>query len=551
MMVRFGVATGLATLACTGTASAQTRLDRADPSVVERALPAARSTKPADPVAPPADAPPLVAVEPITVTNVVQAIAIDGRGSIPASAFADVIQRSVGRRLLRAQLTDLVAAVADVARRRGFVFATASVEPQPMTQDVLHVTLNEGRIDAVRVIGAKNAVADRILTKALVTGRGVRRRDLEKAMALVGNLPGVTVKGSQFLRQNGFDILLVTIAYDPASLYAQIDNRGSREIGPVRGTILANLRNVAQAGDEIGVIGSFTPVNPSEFAFVRARYSAPVDAVGSSLSVSASYGRSNPGAALKPLDIVGQSVDVGIAYARPILSSRMQSLSAVVELRSLRTDQTLSGVQIRNDRLTTLTSSLQGMANLGFGILRGEAAAVAGVPLPGVTREGDPLASRIDGDARFFAANYLVDLTMKLSGRTSLVVASSGQLATRPLLATVEIGAGGPAFGRAYDYAERTGDQGILGSAEIRTDLGPVLDRRIDRVQLFGFVDGGVVGNLRCGSGGGALLSTGLGARLGIGKIDGAIEIALPINADRFDTHDRSPRISFRLARSF
>lgn len=551
MMVRLSVATGLATLACAETVSAQSRLDRADPSVVERALPALRSTAPAKAASPLTDAGAPAVADQIAVTGVVQAIAVDGRGAIPASAFADVIGRSVGRHLSRAQLTELVAAIADVARRRGYVFATATIEPQPMAQGILHITLNDGRIDAVRVVGARNAAADRILNKVLVTGRGVRRRDLERAIGLVGSLPGVTVKGSQFLRQDGFDILLVTIAQNPASFYAQIDNRGSSEVGPVRGTILANLRNVAQAGDELGLIGSFTPAQPSEFAFVRARYSAPVDTIGSSLSVSASYGRSHPGASLKPLDIIGESVDVGIAYARPILSSRSRSLAAVVELRSLRTDQSLAGVQIRNDRLTTLTSSLQGMANLGFGILRGEVGAITGVPLPGVTRDGDPLASRIDGDGRFFAANYLIDMTMPLSARTSIVLASTAQIASRPLLASVEIGAGGPGFGRAYDYAERTGDDGILGSAELRTDLGPVLGRRIDRLQLFAFVDGGVVGNLRGGVGGGTLMSSGLGARLGIGKIDGAVEIAIPINADRFDTGNRSPRISLRLARSF
>ena len=48
-----------------------------------------------------------------------------------------------------------------------------------------------------------------------------------------------------------------------------------------------------------------------------------------------------------------------------------------------------------------------------------------------------------------------------------------------------------------------------------------------------------------------SLLSVGGGARLGTGRLDSMVEIALPLNADRFDTGNRNPRISLRIARLF
>jgi hypothetical protein len=36
--------------------------------------------------------------------------------------------------------------------------------------------------------------------------------------------------------------------------------------------------------------------------------------------------------------------------------------------------------------------------------------------------------------------------------------------------------------------------------------------------------------------------------RFGRGPFDGSLEVALPINADRIDTGDRSPRVSLRLS---
>ena len=209
------------------------------------------------------------------------------------------------------------------------------------------------------------------------------------------------------------------------------------------------------------------------------------------------------------------------------------------------------GSPLRNDRLATLTASLNGTLQAGSGILRGEVRVTDGLPLPGVTRQGDARISRSDGDARFVVLSYSAEWTAPLSNRVSVILSSEGQIASRPLLATMEIGVGGPSFGRGYDYAERTGDNGILGSGELRFDLGRVVPKVIDRMQIYGAVDGGYVGNLRGGKGGGALLSAAAGVRAGHGRLSGSLEVALPLNEDRFDTSNRNPRLSVRLSRVF
>lgn len=529
---------------------AQIRLDRADPTISERALP--------ESVAPVEAAPSPTLITPVAqqtgrvppAPRVASAIIVDGNTELPASAFAEALVPYIGRDLSSDDLPKLAGAVATAARASGYPFASATIESQSMADGILHVTLDEGRVSAVRVIGAPSALADRILADALVTGRPVRRAVLERAILLVGDVPGVTVKESRYVRQDGFGILLVTISDDRSSAYAQIDNRGTTEVGPLRSTLLGSVRGLAQSGDELGVTAAFTPFQPKEFAFLRARYSAPIDSDGAIVAVSGAYGRANPGASLAPLDVIGNSVDLTVSYARPMIRSRRRSLWANLEIRALRSDQTLLGFRLRDDRLATLTGSLNGATKAGPGILRGEIAVLGGLPLRGVSHRGDDLTSRADGDARFVALTYSVDWAASLAGPFAVVLASAGQLASRPLLASVEIGAGGPAFGRAYDYAERTGDQGVLGSAELRADLGALSDV-VTRFQLYGFIDGGYVDNLRGGVGGGSLLSTGTGMRLGHGPLDGMVEVALPLNAERFDTGTKRPRISFRISRSF
>lgn len=528
---------------------AQDRLNQADPTIVERALPT--DAKPQTQAAEESVAPAVVSAEAQSaVPRIASAIMVEGAPTIPRAAFSDALVPFIGRNLSGEDLSALVRAVADVARKDGYPFASAWIEPQALTGGVLRVRIDAGTVSAVRVIGAINPQADRILSAALVGDQPVRREQLERAILLVGDLPGVTVQGTKFTRQNGFGILLVTIAQDRASGFAQIDNRGSKEIGPIRSTLLGNLRNLIGSGDELGIIGALTQFDWSEFGFGRLRYTAPIDTDGATLSASFSYGRTHPGASLAALNVIGKSVDAAAAFTKPLKRSRAVSLWGALEFRGLRTRQSLLGAPLREDRLATLTASLTAAVKTGEGALRAQLLMTSGLPLAGVTHQGQPRSSRSDGDARFVTWGYSAEWIMPLDGKWSVALASDGQLASRPLLATAEIGAGGPTFGRAYDYAERTGENGILGSAELRYEIGaigPVLDR----LQLYASVDGGYVGNLRGGRGGGSLLSTGAGLRAGKGRLSGTIEIGFPLNEDRFDTRNRDPRLSFRIAHVF
>lgn len=528
--------------------TAQVVLDRADPSLVIRTLP---TTPP--PTESPAPLPPATAadkagtVEGLTARSIVMV----GNETIPAGTFTAAIAPFIDRPLATADLQSLLRAVANVARSQGYLFATATIEAQPLTNGTLRVTLDEGRITAVRTLGPQNAAVDRLLA-SLVTQRPATRPEVERALLLVGDIPGVRVESTRYARQDGFGILFVTIVQDRMFGYLQLDNRGTDEVGPVRSTSLLNLRQVLTDGDEIGLIGLHTPLQPREFAFVSGRYTLPVSAAGATMSLSGSYGRSHPGAALSTFDVIGHSKDATLSYARPLLRSRPRSLWLETSVRWLKVDQNLRGVRLRDDRVTSLTVGLNGDARFGGGVLRGTLDMVAGLPLPGVTHEGDRLTSRVDGDARYVLGTVSLDWTRSIgSGPLSLRVASTAQVANRPLLASAELGAGGPSFGRAYDYSERTGDQGILGSGELRLDIPRGTQDLLSRMQFYAFVDGGYVDNLRQGVGGGSLLSTGGGVRFGRGVIDAGLEVAVPLNTNRFDTGDRTPRISARLAARF
>lgn len=533
-------------------AVAQTVPDRVDPALVTRSLPPAVTDDAAarEKIARPAAAVGEAKVALVADRVVARTIEVRGNAETPAAAFSSTTTLYLARPLSQDDLRMLAGAVAGIARARGLVLATASIEPQPLADGSLVVTLDEGRVDAVRSLGRSSAAADRILA-TLVTHRAMTKRQLEHALLLVGDLPGVHVKDTRYMRQDGFGILLVTLADTRVSTYLQFDNRGTREIGPLRGVGLVDLRNLIGPNDELGLVTALTPANPREFTFVSGRYATPVGSAGGAASISAYYGRTHAGDGFSDLALIGTSYGLGIGYSAVLERTRKRSLWLDIDLRTLATEQSANGYRFRDDHLTIVSGTLRSTSDTMGGLLRISAQATAGLPVLGATREGDPLASRSDGDARYVAAIFQADWSRKVAGPFSVALSSLAQVASRPLLATAEISLGGPAFGRAYDYSERTGDEGVLGSAELRLDLAHLLAPAAQRIQLYAFGDGGTVRNLRAGFGGGSLASGGGGLRVGRGPIDLGIEVAVPITDDRVETGDRSPRLSGQLAVHF
>jgi hemolysin activation/secretion protein len=214
-----------------------------------------------------------------------------------------------------------------------------------------------------------------------------------------------------------------------------------------------------------------------------------------------------------------------------------------MSLKSIKSWQALNSA-------ATVALSLSGDAALFGGRLRENISVTHGLGIFGATLPGDPLASRDDADGRFVLANAYIDWTGALAGPLSLKLAGTAQIASGPLLSVSEMGLGGNRFGRAYGYSERSGDEGIAGSAELRTDFNKPF-ALVDWVQLYTFADGGAVRNLGNGLGGGTLYSGGAGVRLRAGKVNLGVESAFPLNAVRFDSGDRDPRFNMQLSLGF
>jgi hemolysin activation/secretion protein len=463
------------------------------------------------------------------------AIRVSGAKAIPIEAFAAAIEPFIGKGLSNTDLANASRAVADVARARGYKFASAFVAPQSLALGVLTITLDEGAISAVRIEGSKNRQFRKIVSA--LEGKARPYNEIEHRLLLAADLPGIAVQKIRYAREDGRGVLIITVSEDNLSGVAGLDTLG-------------NASNLATSGDQLSVQAASTPLQPNELAFAALSYSLPLDSDSTVVSGSVTYGRSQPGGFLKQFDSTGRSVTYSASLTRQIIRSRTTNLFVAAKFEQLSSRQSLLGVRVRDTKISAVSFTVGGNRIVAGGRLRSEATLTQGFDAFGATQRGDPQSSRSDAGAGFTKLNLEADWTGKISGPISLRLATEFQVTEGPLFAEYELGIGGTRFGRAYSFSERSGDNGAVGLAELRTDFNKIA-KWLNWAQAYTFIDAGRVTNLESGFGGGALFSGGGGVRARLGTIDVGVESAFPLNADRFDSDDRSPRFNLNLSTRF
>lgn len=485
-----------------------------------------------------------------TRSVLVGAIVLRGLHSLAPADFADILATRVGRTLSPQALAELATAIAERARSRGLVFASAWIGAQQLQNGVLTVDIDEGRIDEIRFDGAEQP-AVRAALLPLANGAPVRIGELEHRLLIAGDIDGVRIRSSRFLRDKGKGVLLVKVTSDRVAGRVTLTNEGTKPIGPEQLTLQVDFNALFASDDSVTLTWSGTVFEPDELQFGRVRYEKRISRSGTELAVSASGSIAHPGAYLTPLGIRSRSWYVGATILQPLWRRRSESLWFEGELGMRTLLQWRTGRKLREDRVVAARGTLYGYTDVAGGRLRISTTLSQGLGILGATEAGDPLASRRDADGTFTSLSAWTDWTSDVGSDVSVRLAMLSQLSSQPLLISEEVGLGGTGFLRGYDWFERSGDQGVMGLAELRYlwDHPLGLARR---AQLYAFVDAGKVNNHNGGFGSGALASAGGGVRADLTRTFGAnFELALPLSGPRYDTGDKAPKLNFKLQKAF
>jgi hemolysin activation/secretion protein len=235
----------------------------------------------------------------------------------------------------------------------------------------------------------------------------------------------------------------------------------------------------------------------------------------------------------------------------PILRARAQSLWAHLAFDA-RGTELYDPLGPDADEATRI---VRGSANytLIVGDTRGDAMVelAHGLDVFGASENGDPALTRADGRPQFTKVRLDATVQHKFSDRWEFALMAAGQLADGALVAAEEFGGGGARFGRAYDYSEIVGDNGVAGAAELRWNWRNALNA-VAHLQLYAYVDAVRIWNIGADpfqNDDASLSSAGGGLRVTpIPGILATIEATKPWSRDVTAEGDRSPRIFVSLS---
>lgn len=545
------VAIGCAVFSAPSSALAQTAIDRAD-SATRGDL----DRQPAPPVAAVAPIPVDVAEEeamPAPATGegdiAVGAVSLTGLQVLSPADFSDIIGDYVGKTCSTAELQTLATRLTQRARARGYVFALATIAPQRLVAGMLTVYVDEGSIAHVQIEGSDRA-ALRATLDPLATNRPITLAEVERRLMLASDIEGVSVKGSRFARVRGLGVLTVRVGVDRVRGRMVLSNDGTRPFGPEQVRIELGAGSLLTSDDWVSfTLGS--SLEPGEMEYARLRYKLRVSGDGTELALSGAFSATHPGSYLAPYDLVGHDAFVSVAMLKPLLRRRAESLwlNAGVDVRDAR--QWSDGIAIRRDRVVAARLGLYGYRKLAGGNLRYNVQLSQGLPLFDAS-DTDTGASRWLARDSFTAGSLWFDWTRPIGGHFAIRLAGQEQVASGPLLIAEQIGLGGGPFLRGYDYSERSGDEGLMGSGELQYNWPTNGKGFVRRAQLYAFVDGGRVDYLGGGCCGGSLASSGGGIRADLAHGLGAtLEVAVPLSGPRYDSGRSDPKLNVAIAKTF
>jgi hemolysin activation/secretion protein len=415
------------------------------------------------------------------------------------------------------------------------------VPPQSGPPGHARIRVYEGYIDEVQVTGDAAPALESLLA-GLTEHRPLRLSDLERRLTLATDLPGVRARSriEPMLDDPARHHLVVDASLQKWTASLSVDNRGTRDVGPVQATGRAGVNSLIRPGDQLALSVLTVPDDPGEFTQGELSYAAGL-ANGARLRMAVSASRSRQGTSPLNNAVGNESRAAVVRLAVPLQRGRRQSVWASATFDVRHVEQVYTNGQAYSDDLRVLRAGLQLDRSAGGSYNGGYVLVSRGLNVLGASSQPGLTHSRFDADGQFWKVNVGGSHYNDIGRYAGLYLAADAQWAPKPLLFAEQFAPGGSPYGRAYNYSEIAGDKGLAGLAELRVGWDPKLGP-LTFFQTYGFVDAAKTWYVpgRFGSGGSAALaSAGGGVRLTFKRATLRLEIARPLTRTPFETGDK------------
>ena len=385
-------------------------------------------------------------------------------------ALSRILSEGMGEKRTMAQLRQTVDELTSYCRSHGYPAAAVYLPPQESTDGVVVLRVLPGRYDEIAIENKsrlRTPVARRIIA-GLKTGDIITTERLETALYGVSDATGARAVGVLSPgREFGTSKLTVRIEDSKESnTVFYVENYGSPSTGRYRYGLQETLYDPSGTGDKVNL---GTLISNGSLRNFYANYETVVGHGGSTLGVGVSRMNYKVGRELSPIGAEGNSLTLTLFGQAPLyhLTERSLMFRYGYNYRNLNDD--ITGFDLRGKKHThSLYAGLVGMqrsrglmlnytANLTVGSLGldSDYSRVLGA----LNHTEDGTYAKLEAD---------VTAVQQLGHSTDFMVKVSGQKASRNLDSSEEFYLGGPNGVRAYAQGEGTGDEGALGTAELR-----------------------------------------------------------------------------------
>ncbi len=472
---------------------------------------------------------------------VLSSLTIEGVTAYPLRDLAPLYADYLAREIATEDLVRIAQAITDKYRADGYFLSRAAVPPQGDAGGHARLRVYEGYIGEVEVTGDA-APALEVLLSGLTARRPLRLTELERRLTLATDLPGVRARSriEPVLDDPARHHLVVTAGLKRWSGSVYLDNRGAGSVGPLQSNFRIARNGALRPGDQLAISALTVPDDPGEFLQSELSYGASL-ANGARLRGAVSASRSREGS--NPLNnAVGNESRAGsLRLAVPLARGRRASLwaAAVAEVRHV--EQVYMNGAAYADDLRIVRGSLQADRGSASSSTSAFVQVSRGLDLLGATDRVGAGNSRFDADGQFWKVNVGATHYRDLGAKAGVFLSADAQWAPDRLLLSEEFAPGGLPYGRAYNYAEISGDSGVAGLVELRFGFAPKRPP-VTFFQTYAFLDAAKVWNKRTafGSRSAALASAGGGVRVTLrDRVTLRVEAARPLTRRPYETDDK------------
>lgn len=424
-------------------------------------------------------------------------VSIKGARSLADRALAKAYAPYIGRDVSKSDLARIAETITATYKAEGYALSRAFVPPQDIQDGRVVVQVAEGHVADVVLegLGADWFIARDILDP-ITRERPTRIATLERQMLLVSDLPGIQIKDAAIKEMgtgSGHFRLIVTAQFSRVLASVDLDNRGSRQVGPWQSFNTVALNSVLRRGDTLVINGATVANDPRQLAYAGTIYEMPVGTDGARLGLRQTFSEGWPAGFQRSVDVRSRTQDYTLYGSVLPWRSRETTVKLTAGVGVRASEEVSRLGQHYEDHVSAVSAAVDLLHQDRFsGTTVVSLTGRQGIAAFGATGEGDMTTSHPGAAHDFTRLSAVAVRYQALTGPFSLMLATAGQVTSGPVVRSEAFGFGGSFIGRAFAPSAFIGDNGIAGLAELRFDQS-LAARPVKGYQLYAFADRGVL----------------------------------------------------------